>query len=295
MPTSTDLYVTKNPLMRLFADGEWVPLFVIGFVLKTLGDRWSEQMHRSRRCGQFLGLFAAVAFLLSNLRPQLMGDAGEVLAILIRGLLMYASVTGALQIALVAISQTLAAIFGPLWRWPARMSQEFVASIVRARRQIAARPPTPRVDPEQEEIARQQQAERLREESLRQEQLRSDQQRRDQARLRSELLYEKHARQLASAFPRDRFDQFLQRYLNDQTAPELVEQREGLLKEMIIDSLGTSSSAFPKFASIAELAAFFVARREEIEKLPHSAEVRESYLMQLNRQEDEALRRLLKS
>ena len=84
------------------------------------------------------------------------------------------------------------------------------------------------------------------------------QQRREEARLRSELLYDRHARQLAASFPHERFEQFVERYMGEGTSPELVEQREELLKEMIIDTLGTATA--PKFASMTDLAASFAAR-----------------------------------
>lgn len=74
--------------------------------------------------------------------------------------------------------------------------------------------------------------------------------RREEARLRSELSYERHCRQLAASFPRERFEQFMERYLNDETPPDLVEQREQLLKEMIVDSLGTKTA--PKFGTMTE-------------------------------------------
>lgn len=116
--------------------------------------------------------------------------------------------------------------------------------------------------------------------------------RREEARLRSELFYERYARQLTASFPRERFEQFMERYLNDETAPDLVEQREQLLKEMILDSLGTTTA--PKFDSIADLAAFFAGIRREIGRLPHSDDVKDVYLVQVNKQEDEALRKILK-
>lgn len=116
--------------------------------------------------------------------------------------------------------------------------------------------------------------------------------RREESRLRSELLYERHSRQLTASFPRERFQQFVEKYMGPETAPELVEQREQLLKEMIVDSLGTNTT--PKFSTMTELAAFFESRRREIDNLPHDDQIKDTYQTQLNRQEDEALKRFLK-
>lgn len=115
--------------------------------------------------------------------------------------------------------------------------------------------------------------------------------RREDARLRCELFYQQYARQLGTTFPRKRFDQFVERYLSDSSSPEEVEQREQMLKQMMLDSLGTSTPV--KFTSMAELGAY-QARREEIDRLPHDEEVKDTYRIQLNKQEDEALRRMLK-
>ncbi len=116
--------------------------------------------------------------------------------------------------------------------------------------------------------------------------------RREEARLRSELLYQQHARQLGASFPRKRLDQFIERYLGDDATPDEVEQRERMLKQMMLDSLGTSTPV--KFTAMSELAAYYQARREEIDRLPHDEEVKDTYRIQLNKQEDEALRRMLK-
>ncbi len=116
--------------------------------------------------------------------------------------------------------------------------------------------------------------------------------RREEARLRSELVYQQYARQLGASFPRKRFDQFIERYLSDNSSPDEVEQRERMLKQMMLDSLGTSTPT--KFSSMSELSAYYQARRDEIDRLPHDEEVKDTYRIQLNKQEDEALRRMLK-
>ena len=121
------------------------------------------------------------------------------------------------------------------------------------------------------------------------------QKRREECRLRCELLYERNSRPLATAFPRDRFEQFLARYMHDGLAAESVEQREELLKETIRETLGTSDSQTPKFRTVSEIAAHFEARRQELEQLPHGEEIVDHYRVQINKQEDEVLRRFLKS
>jgi hypothetical protein len=83
--------------------------------------------------------------------------------------------------------------------------------------------------------------------------------------------------------------------MHDGLAAEFVEQRDELLKETIRETLGTSDSQTPKFRSVTEIAAYFEGRRQELQELPHGEEVIDHYRVQINKQEDEALRRFLKS
>ncbi len=157
---------------------------------------------------------------------------------------------------------------------------------------LAPTPPhTPVIEPRSPQVSDQERQEVLEERRLEENERLLAEQRREEARLRSELLYERHARQLASSFPRDRFEQFMERYMGEATSPDLVEQRELLLRETILDSLGKSPA--PKFSSMTELAEFFAARRLEIDALPHDEDAKDAYKVQLNKQEDEALRKLL--
>lgn len=135
-------------------------------------------------------------------------------------------------------------------------------------------------------------AENRRTEELNQQRLVASK-RREEARLRMELLYERHARELSAIFPRERFDAFIKKYLNDEVGVDSVEEREKLLRETINDALGTTSDI--KFGSIQELAAYFQQRREEIQAMPFSDDVRDAYLVQLNKQEDAALRKFLRT
>lgn len=167
-----------------------------------------------------------------------------------------------------------------------------IVASVRANQRVVA--PMPIKEPPRQESEAQllERARRLEEMRLAEVQKLVDERRREEARLRSELLYDRHARQLAASFPRERFEQFVERYMSEATAPELVDQREQWLKEMMMDSLGTVT--IPKFASLSDLATFFSDRRRDIDKLPHAEDLKDIYHKQLNKQEDEALRRLLK-
>ncbi len=121
----------------------------------------------------------------------------------------------------------------------------------------------------------------------------AERKRREEALLRVELLYERRARELSTVFPRDRFDAFVKKYMNDEVSVEWVEEREKLLQETIADAVGTMNDI--KFDSLQSLATYFDQRREEIRAMSVSDDVRDAYEVQLNKQEDAALRKFLRT
>ena len=284
-------------LQQLCSTGELLPLAAIAWMLRSAGNGWSNGQERLQTIGCLLGLIVSIVFVGSVFRQQEFIDAAFVLETLLRGLMVYFTAQGTMLLLLCVCSQVASALLFPPVRFVRNTLRELLNSVRRVRRevnQIARSKQAHRsvTDPVADERARQQAAERLRENAVVQAQREAARLQREEAILRSELFYERHSRQLAGSFDRGRFEQFVERYMSDGTAPELVEQREQLLKEMIVDSLGKSPAL--KFASMTELAAFFAARRQEIEELPHDEDAKDAYRIQLNKQEDEALRKLLK-
>lgn len=246
------------------------------FIGGQMTQRESEVFRKARR-------FSAAVFLLyAVIGVFVLSPSGmtEILIIVLR-----ASLAAGLGFGLALI------LFAPV-AYLIEQARTFISKRTPKPLAIPNPPPLPPIQymiPVVDERERQQQ---LEEQKLAEAQRLSAEQRREEARLRSDLLYERHARQLAASFPRERFVQFVERYMGERTAPDLVEQRELLLKEMILDSLGTATA--PKFPTMTELATFFEVRRQEINQLPHDEYIKDTYRTQLNKQEDEALRRFLK-
>ena len=281
--------------LNMIEDGDLCSSLCLLLVLGWIGGQVVRSRPELTRWGWrgALGVFLAyVGFRIVTFTPT---NAEDMLSILLRGVLAAAFATALIWILLpVCVSiwtLTVARLMDS-----ARISshaakkQENERQLAEQRRQeqLTRDLEFERSAPERERLRREAEA-RVRVE--RDEALTASR-RREEARLRSELLYERHARQLAASFPRERFEQFMERYMGEATPPDLVEQRELLLKETILDSLGTAT--IPKFASMTDLAAFFAARRLEIDELPHDEEAKDAYRIQLNKQEDEALRKLLK-
>lgn len=261
----------KNAVMmlqQLCATGEFLPLAVIAWMLRSAGNLWSNGQECVQTIGRLLGLIVSIVFVGSVFRQQEFIDAVFVLETLLRGLMVCFTAQGVMLLLLCVCSQLAAVFLFPPGRFVRNTLIELLNSVRREVNQIAKSKQAHRsvTDPVADELARQQAAERLRENAVVQAQREAARLQREEAILRSELLYERHSRQLAGSFDRGRFEQFVKRYMSDGTAPDVVEQREQLLKEMIVDSLGKNPTL--KFASMTELAAFFAARRQEIASSP---------------------------
>ena len=287
--------VPVNWFMNMIEDGDAASSLFLLVCLSCIGRRVLESRPNlagwCRRIG-FGSLLAYVAYRSVTERPT---NPDQLLWILLRGLLAAAFVTTVTWIVLPVCVSVWSVTVGRFMKaagvahqaTQARQQERRVAAQRHRERMVNSRNVerhTPERDRQQQEAEARARVDRDAAESANRK--------REEARLRSELLYERHARQLASSFPRERFEQFVERYMSDTTAAELVVQREQLLREMIVDSLGTATA--PKFPSMTELAAYFAARRQEIDSLPHAEEVKDTYRVQLNKQEDEALRRFLK-
>ena len=288
-------FMNPSWFLNIIEDGDFCSLLCLLLCLSVIGRRtihsWPALATWSRRVG-LATLFAYACFRGMTQCPT---TPDQLLEILLRGLLGAAFATNLSWIVLPVCAEVWSITGGCLLTAARNASQaaqkrHLERKIAEQRRQIQQVIPRMPEQPTPDQIQEQDRANALA--RIESELAETASRVREEARLRCELLYERHARQLSGSFPRERFVQFVERYMGEGTSPDLVEQRELLLKEMILDSLGTATA--PKFATMTELAAFFEARRQEIENLPHDEEIKDTYRTQLNRQEDEALRKFLR-
>ena len=282
-------------VLNIIENGDLCSSVMLLLCLSYIGQRAIESQPDLVPWGARIGLMVLLAYVVFQSPIFAPTSPEELLLILLRGMLAAAYAT--------TLTWILLPVAVVSWRLTGRLIVDIIhAASAAARRRQQTRHtaklhsqerqrfvvlPEP-LSPEQ--VQQQREAEALTRVTREAEE--TAKRRREEARLRSELFYERHARQLAALFPRERFDLFVDRYMGGATDAQLVEQREQLLREMILDSLGTTTP--PKFASMTELSSFFAARREEINALPHSDDVKDAYTVQLNKQEDEALKRFLK-
>ncbi len=120
--------------------------------------------------------------------------------------------------------------------------------------------------------------------------------RRDDARMRCLMLYDRHSTTLAERFPRERLQEYFDHYMSDKSPPEVVEERARTLVALIDEWVAQDKTRQKKeFRTLEELAAFFQKQRDEVAGLSYDADIKDSFLTNINIQEEQAVRRFLAS
>lgn len=117
------------------------------------------------------------------------------------------------------------------------------------------------------------------------------QRRRDDARASVQLLYLRHAPEIASRLPREEFDAFVEEYMNDKRTPEYVEERAKQLQEVILEHKKCVDPQV-KPTSVSQLTEWFEGQKREIEALP-DGRTKRTLLSQLEERYTEMIERLL--
>ena len=120
----------------------------------------------------------------------------------------------------------------------------------------------------------------------------ADGRRRDDARMRCMTLYDRYGPALADQFPRERLQEHFELYMSDASPTEVVEQRAMAIMGLINDWVEQHKSGQKKrFVALAEIAADFQAKRDEVPGLPYDDDVKDSLLTNINKEEDNAIER----
>ena len=120
--------------------------------------------------------------------------------------------------------------------------------------------------------------------------------RRDDARMRCLMLYDRHSTALAERFPRERLQEYFNQYMSDKSSPEVVEERARTLIALIDEWVAQDKTRQKKeFRNLEELAAFFQKQRDEVAGLSYETDIKDSFITNINIQEEQAVRRFLSS
>ena len=120
--------------------------------------------------------------------------------------------------------------------------------------------------------------------------------RRDDARMRCLMLYDRHSTALSEKFPRERLQEYFSHFMSDSSPPEIVEERARTLIALIDEWVAQDRTRQRKeFRTLEELAAFFQKQRDEVDGLSYDTDIKDSFLTNINIQEEQAVRRFLSS
>jgi hypothetical protein len=119
-----------------------------------------------------------------------------------------------------------------------------------------------------------------------------DGRRRVEARARSELLYNRHAPEIARRFPRKNMERFMQTYMSDADPAESVEQRGKELQNIIEQHRNCVKPDKPP-QTIQDLAEWYLREKSQIDALPLDEELKQEHAAALDMRYAELTQELL--
>jgi hypothetical protein len=120
------------------------------------------------------------------------------------------------------------------------------------------------------------------------------QRRRNRARLKAELLYSLYAPDLSDRFGRDRFDDFVGRYLGDQHEPEDVEEN-GRQLEAVLQQHVEKILAPEPFDNLTDLTRWYLGEQKRLQALHLDEETKHRQLARLNQRYQHLAEQLLET
>lgn len=107
--------------------------------------------------------------------------------------------------------------------------------------------------------------------------------RREDAHFDCELLYSLYARDIGERFTRQMLDQFMEKYMGDAHAPDVVERRAEQLQDILRQHYEQIHPP-PKFTSVEQVTAWMQREKSAIEALPVEDRVKRRLLAEVHRQ-----------
>lgn len=267
-------------ILDILNDGNLCYLMLLIGILASIGQRVAAAQPRLHLLGlrlAFAAFLAYCAYAAVRFSPR---SAEEFVGIALRGLLAAGLALGLswtlLPAAAFVYCYTLGPFFGKVGEWSRAAFRSAAERRARCKEEEQKRLG-------QEEYQRLEQ-ERERNRPLEEARARANaeaQRRRQDARVACEVLYNLHAPEIGTRFPRELFHEFLARHLGDNHPPEYVEERSRQLQEIIRAHLERVEPPKKK-RTVEELAAWYATMRETIERQPIDDRQKRVQLAQLN-------------
>lgn len=259
-----------DSLAGFLRDADITGLAIVAAVLAFVGNKATADRPRVRAACWSVAGVAFLAYIGSYMVTG--AYPGELSEVAVRGLLAALALAGVVSMlapaAFAVFQGTIGATCGRLARW---------------RRGLGDRWSRRRTEAMGKQQAEQQEESRRRKQAQSEEDNRiwkAAQLRRDEARSACEVLFATHAPELGKRFSREMFDEFLRKHMGDGQSPEFVEQR-GVQLQGIVKSHLEKAGHSDRKTSLADLAAWFLKEKGEIERTALADDDKELLVAQL--------------
>lgn len=272
-------------------------VFLLGFltwILFHVGCAAAQNCPVSHVWAERLGLVGFLAFVGLSLASQQMPSEGDLIVIVIRGLLAG------------WFAATIILIGLPMVLWlaaQARVRRLAVLAVTDARRRKREEERRIRQDETDRKVRQKErdrtapereraQREALELADLERQQKHGDQKRREDVRSHLELLYGLYAPKIQSRFTREMFADFVTKYMGDNRMPTDVEERGQQLQTMM-EQHHQAVDPPPKRATLQDLATWFVSEKQRLESLPLDDMLKDEFRAVLHERYSELTQRFL--
>jgi hypothetical protein len=248
---------------------------VLVLVLMFVGNKTSQAREGTRRLCWGIAAIVLVVYVAHGLFVRRMAATDQLTELTFRALLAAGFVLGVLWILSPLCEGLHRNTIGRLESW-----------LSATRKKMAAR----KAQREQERLRQRQQEAFEREAPERErasrraakqaEEAAKAQRTRENARAACELLYNAHAPELATRFPRQDLDDFLCKQMGDDRIPEYVEERGQQLLEIIRKHVEKADPP-KKIVTLADLARWYLEQKDQIDRVALSEDDKKLLLSQL--------------
>ena len=273
-----------SKLLQVSRIGSPVPLLLAAWLLWFVVSRILTNRVRSRNAGAVVGICAGLLSFIQVVRPY--SEFGEMFAVLLRAAAVSWIVTSAMWVILasleslysVTIRATVRNVRAFFARWGERLAQ---------RRRYAETEKSYRESQEQAKRRIPEEQRRTHEKLVEQRAAQDGQIRRENARLACELMYSAFLPDIATRFPKENFEAFVQKYMTDRHDAAEVERRGQDLQAMIKGHGTPTVVATVQPQNLDQLARWFVTESDKINLLPIDPDLKDIHIVQLNRRYEE--------
>lgn len=261
-----------EPVFRYLRDVDLGGMFLLVLALIYIGNRVSAGQFRLRGLCLSMSAILFVAFAVVHLTYH-SAYFDSLSDLTFRGLLASGFILGISWIVL----PPLAALYRSASDWTRNWLHQ--ARYRREERRRARELEVDRRRREQLEPEAARERERLRCQAEEQARRRAaEQKRREEARARCDVLFALHGPDLRERFTKEMYEDFVARHLGDSRTPEYVEQRAKELCDLLQKHL---EMAHGKKRNLAELAAWFLEEKKQIDQTALSEDDKELLISQL--------------